>query len=555
MTAPRATLRPVVGFACVAMLVMVQPGCYHVTGQVEEKVAEIRTPSAKRSIRTSLPESNTVAVRAVFEGEDTVLLLAERSKMCRDDNVETFSVENTTERALPLSHWFLLGGGVAALVGGSASYAYGSSLESKYGLKAKGEIPNPSREEKADSGRQLMSTGIAVGAIGAAVLVSEGIDMWFARDGRAPLPPVETTTPGVMRVCAREPAASFSIQLHQGDQAVMLTTDAMGQVRASIGSEMVMLHFQRPFATIRCDGCEPVDFDLPPAGSARLVMTHRAKDELEAWLASFPSDEAVSQVKATLDEVVAEQEAASERARAAAAIAAAARLSSARRALAEKRFTDGQIEVAACLVDVPGEPACVAVRDELVRAEAASDLFRARQAIDRLDLYAASGAARHCLHLQPANPKCIAINSEIQRVIAATQADHVKDFSAYEEGDGYVIYFSLVDARGRYVAGRGLAELFLIFEKRGRSVEDVKIDSFEVGPTDFQRQQLGRGGFARDSLIVSKYLQSAQFFGRLREGRHTAKAFDLDLGLIYAKVVFTDPLGRKIEARELIHVK
>ena len=113
--------------------------------------------------------------------------------------------------------------------------------------------------------------------------------------------------------------------------------------------------------------------------------------------------------------------------------------------------------------------------------------------------------------------------------------DYVKEFVAYKEGDGLVIYFVLADASGAPTTADGKVAMSIVEETYtpGKQVKTLFNTSFTLTRSQFVETTVGRGSFARTVVLCP--------LGRLRYSTFDAQPSDPGHGLIY--MVFTTGAG------------
>jgi hypothetical protein len=124
----------------------------------------------------------------------------------------------------------------------------------------------------------------------------------------------------------------------------------------------------------------------------------------------------------------------------------------------------------------------------------------------------------------------------------------------YEEGGGYMVYFSLVNKLGSYVSAGGNVLIFVTMEKDGFPFFQTPITTFRVTPGDFQARSIGLGLLARPALIVPKLIPLREFtqgFSPLPGfGAAAMRQLAQDADRVLLELEFTDALGKVHTGRE-----
>jgi len=223
--------------------------------------------------------------------------------------------------------------------------------------------------------------------------------------------------------------------------------------------------------------------------------------------------------------------------------------------LAEDRFARARSLLAQCLQLLPHDPACLETRarmDGQARGNA-KRLFAAGRFRDALS----ESTRCHELFGDPqAGQTCASIEEQSKEAVAELTPQHIKDFAIYEEGDGFITYFSLVNANGDYVRASGVVVLGIAREAYGHTFWVVPVASYRVGEDDFKQSVIGLGAFQRDVLAAKKWLKEDDLYSRVAEqmggaadrsvGRTILQAQGGDLSF---EVKFTDDDGGSFTSR------
>ncbi|MGC9984912.1 MAG: hypothetical protein ABSF35_14940 [Polyangia bacterium] len=524
-----------------AVVALVSAGCYHLTGQVIER-NEVKSTLFSVSTETKhLPTKSGVYVLAEVT-DDTLHLTAERQTWCQDTTTSVYSRVSDHHRALPEGHWWVLGAGVGMLAAGSTVALVGDSMISD---ATRVPLGDSSLNKKYDQGRVLLPVGLVVGGLGLLLTGSEVYDMLEARDSREKLRP-ETKVEKHDQVCARKPAPSAELTLESAGSYHMVKADDHGKVDVPLLEGVLQnFPFGTPFLKVACKECKgATEVVLPVEQAARFVATRGKKEEMEAWLKEHGKHLSAESVRLALRTV---QE--TEKTRAADAICA-----NARRRLEAGESDQAEKLAAQCLTMSPGYAPCVDVQTEARKRIATDTMASARKAMAANRIYDAAISVKRCLQAQPEDPPCTALQQRIQPKLEKVGPDHVKDLAIYEEGGGYMVYFSLVNKLGSYVSAGGNVLIFVTMEKDGFPFFQTPITTFRVTPGDFQARSIGLGLLARPALIVPKLIPLREFtqgFSPLPGfGAAAMRQLAQDADRVLLELEFTDALGKVHTGRE-----
>lgn len=511
-------------------------GCYHATGLLRE-THDIRSEAQSSKTETAPePAKSGVYVRVAFV-DDTLRLFAERQSWCSDTTTTVYARTKVGSRELPPSHKVLLGAGVGLLAGGATAALIGHSM------MADGEsvrLGGPSTEKKYDQGRMLFPLGLISGGFGALMVGSETYDLIAAGSFSEPMAP-ETKTTTEERVCGREPAAMLSLRLEAAGVTATTTTDEKGGavVRLDIGA-VADFPYRGDFFTVTCPVCKPTPVSLPMQQSARFVIRRGQRAEINHWMNDNPGASETVSVRDALASIEADER---------------RRSAEGDYRQAEEKLKAGDLDAAArlaekCLSLAPRHESCTNMLSRAHERIAEAALVAAKRFATVGDYYGAFSALRRCLAAKPGEAACAALlEAKVRPALLRIQPDHIKDIAAYEEGDGYLFYFSLVDKAGSYVSAPGTASLLLTVENGVA----MAVTSFDVAPSDFQGRALGPGLFARPALIVSRLISRAELTSGFQLppglGEVALQQLTKDGSRAHLELQFTDALGKVHRAR------
>lgn len=162
-------------------------------------------------------------------------------------------------------------------------------------------------------------------------------------------------------------------------------------------------------------------------------------------------------------------------------------------------------------------------------------------------------SANACLKFNDSDRECQAIVDAARKALANEVPHHIKDFAVYAEGDGYQVYFSLVDAAGRYmhVDGEVNLDFKAVTFDTGFEVLRRTVATYRVSKADFTKATLGRGAFARDALVASTWIKADDIFRQVNSqwGRAAVAQLAQQYGL-YIEIRFVDVLHDEHTAQD-----
>jgi hypothetical protein len=525
----------------IAAVALFSAGCYHLTGQVIER-NEIKSTLRNSSMETDeLPEKSGVYVRAEVT-DDTLHLTTERQTWCRDTTTSVYARVSDHHRALPGGHWWVLGAGVGMLAGGSTVALLGNSMISD---ATRVPLGDSSREKKYDQGRVLLPVGLVVGGLGLLLTGSEVYDMLGAKDSREELPP-DTKVERRDRVCTHKPEPGVELTLESAGSRHMVKADNHGRVDVPLlDGALQNFPFGTPFLSVICNECKgATEVVLPVEQSARFVATRHKKEEMEAWLNKHGEHPSAESVRLALKKIVDD-----DRARGVDEIR-----SQAQQKLDGGDFDQAENLAARCLDAMNANSLCAEIQTEARRRIATDTLASAKKQVATNRIYDAAISVKRCLQAQPENRPCMALQERIQPRLEKAAPDHVKDLAIYEEGGGYMVYFSLVNKLGSYVSAAGKVLIFVTMEKDGVPFVQTPISTFEVMPGDFQARSIGLGFLARPALVVSKLIPLREFTQGFSPmpgfGAAAMRQLAQDADRVFLELEFTDALGKVHNGRK-----
>ena len=495
------------GILIVALLaVALMSGCYSMNGWIIEE-NEIETePVGSTTETVPLPDENRIEiVSAEFEGS-TLKVKAEYLNMCEEQTTTTIRRKAHVKRKLPASYWVWYSLSWVGLAGGAAMGGTGTYFIEDGSSRP---IGTPSQEKNRDTGEIIMPVGYSLMALSAVLIGVQSYDLYKARDTTDPPPDEEDVQHGDPQVCKREPAEKAELMLAAGDYTMKtIQLDANGRGRLEFGGSWFrQTTFQVPFATLSCNLCKqryPVN--LPPGLAAELVLAHNNEKELRLWMREFgdelpPYSEKVAQALRAIGEAEAQQ----------------------LETLTKEHFNN------------------------------------AKAARTKGDWYTAAFEARRCLAKDAGHDGC-------KRILAASKKQkkfiphHIKKIAMYNEGNGFMIYYSLVNSAGEEIAVPGKAVYRVMIEQRGSRVVDGVVGQEQVGREDYQQVRIGPDIWLYHGLIHSRYVdEGAVIEGTIPDGWDKnmrpsyIKLIRHDAGYrFYVKIEFTDPWGKIHTSREQI---
>lgn len=383
---------------------VVWTGCYHWTGSMVEERGPHQVLHSAKDVSVPVPDSTRVNLAISYVG-DHLVVDAVQERQCRTRHVETFrNYERTTEH-LPGSHWVVLGVGAALAVGGGTTWALG---EGRLPAAETGAIRSPAEEQDRDTGQIMIPIGVGVAALGALFLGSEAGDwlMTGHKDKRKKDSKKSQETGTV--ACEEGPAKGIELSISPpavGDGAggrVNFKANEQGQaVLPVFESELKYYGYGVPFATITCEHCDPISFELPIDMSARLVADGKRKIDLENWLDDHSNSRSptVDRVRTALDAILAEEVAVL-------SINPEEERQSAQQHLWDGRFLKGRAAVHRCLLRSPRNRGCKKLLKEINTMATLQLVDRAMQFIRWQVPQRALISLEQCLEIDPRHREC-----------------------------------------------------------------------------------------------------------------------------------------------------
>lgn len=120
-------------------------------------------------------------------------------------------------------------------------------------------------------------------------------------------------------------------------------------------------------------------------------------------------------------------------------------------------------------------------------------------------------AASRCVRVEPENAACLEIQQRFQTTLDKLTTHHVKEVAVYPEGDGFRVYFSLVNKLGDYIRDEGQVVVSAIRMSNVMIWDRAEVASFVVRPKDFQLRTIGLGAFGRPAIIWSTWISRQTF--------------------------------------------
>lgn len=195
------------------------------------------------------------------------------------------------------------------------------------------------------------------------------------------------------------------------------------------------------------------------------------------------------------------------------------------------------------------DPERVKCSDLLAKAKpkvAGDAARRAREAVDAGQLAEALEHAITCGKLVPGQSECRAVVKEIDDRYG--RAQRVRDFAAYREGGGYLVYFNIVSEEGQVLDLLGQAELSVVALSSGMPVTGWTLGRWPIKQDGYKRVALGAGAFQREAVVASQWIKTATFFDGAPIAAWQAEQFLREYDTV-VKLVFTDVFGRKFDAQ------
>ncbi len=495
------------GILIVALLaVALMSGCYSMNGWIIEENKIETEPVGSTTETVPLPDENRIEiVSAEFVGS-TLKVKAEYLNMCEEQTTTTIRRKAHVKRKLPASYWVWYSLSWVGLAGGAAMGGTGTYYIQDGNSRP---IGTSAQEKNRDTGEIIMPVGYSLMALSAVLIGVQSYDLYKARDTTDSLPDEEDIRHGDPQVCKREPAEKAELMLAVGDytmKTIQLDANGRGSLEFD-GSWFRQTKFQVPFAKLSCNLCkQQYPLDLPAGLAAELVLAHNNEKELRRWIREFgdehpPHSEKVAQALRAIGEAEAQQ----------------------------------------------------------LEASTKEHFNNAKSAERKGDWYTAAFEARRCLAKDAGHDGC-------KRILAASKRQkkliphHIKKIAMYNEGNGFMIYYSLVNSAGEEIAVPGKAVYRVVIEERGAMIVDGVVGQEKVSREDYQQVQIGPGIWFYYGLIHSHYVdEDAVIEGAIPRGwdknmRPSYIKLMRNDGhcRIYVKIEFTDPWGKTHTSREQI---
>jgi hypothetical protein len=255
------------------------------------------------------PEGDENVVTAEVD-DGKIVVEAQRNKSCVDETTKHFHNVELTERTLPKGFWAWFG--IHAAIAGAGAIALAVGIQKVEEGESR-DLGSPEQEKDLDTGKVLVPAGAVAVSAGGLFLIFDLIDMFSAVDREKPLRDSSSMYVSEPRACGQEPASGLAFELRSGgdpafEKVLSYEFESGEDGRVSIPvlgtSEVERFPYYPEFASLDCDGCEPVGLLLPPLISSELVLMHNDEEELRRWLANHNTYAPNAQkVQAALDAI------------------------------------------------------------------------------------------------------------------------------------------------------------------------------------------------------------------------------------------------------------
>jgi hypothetical protein len=376
-------------------------GCYAMIEARQEVVSVHPTLLRGRTARVTIDVTRELTQR--HEGGRLVIALTD-VEHCREDLIEEFANVERTTRTLPTSFWWLAGGSVAAVGGGSA--LWGANAD-QFARDEAAPLGDASFELRRDKTLQSVNAGQYALSIGAVALISSIADLWLARDEAKELPTTSETTFGPIRECGRRPAQNTQVTLNLGGVTHTMRSNPDGLAIADLTStDFEAAVLVEPLGSIKADGVASVAIGTDAGWLSGVIVSRSRRDELRAWLSRNSGSPLTSVVLGAL---------AAENTRRADALATESEAATSRGDAAV-----GRAKAAECLNLLADHLPCVQALAGADHAKSETILLLGNERLSVRDFEGASQAAIECLGVISDFAPCLNL---AQQATAAAEAE------------------------------------------------------------------------------------------------------------------------------------